>query len=176
MMKKALALLLVGLLLLGLCSCQTAQKDLKFYVVRGEDADAGMVDSTLLQIARKKGRIAFTGEDIRSWYWADHQVLLRDLSIKGSAADGGSALFRAEANDLFLLVLGNDVLMVGGFAPAGDSPDLPREIYIEDGAADNFAIGCRKEYSAEADPRNVEKLYHFLAEQDLLAGERSEQE
>jgi hypothetical protein len=133
-----------------------------------------MVDSTLLQLAKEKGRIAFTGADIRGWYWADHQVLLRELSVKGGAVDGGSGLFQAKAEDLFICALGNEVLFVGGFSAAGDSASLPREIYIKDGSADNFAICVRNEYEQSEDPRNVEKLYDYLARYDLLTGERNE--
>ncbi len=170
MKKRILALFLAGLLLLGLCSCRAEREDLKFYVVQGADVSDSMVDSTLLQVAKEKGRLAFTGADIRSWYWADHQVLLRDLPVRGGATDGGSALFQAKAEDVFICALGNEVMYVGGFTAAGDGVSLPREIYIEDGAADNFAICCRVEYDAAADPRNVEKLYDYLAQYDLLTG------
>lgn len=176
MKKRIVALLLACLLLLGLCACQPARKDLKFYVVRGADVTDSMVNSTLLRVAKEKGRLAFTGEDIRGWYWKDHQVLLRDLAVKGGATDGGSALFQAKAEDLFLCVMGNEVLYVGGFSAAGDGVALLRDIYITDGEADNFAIACRTEYAAEKDPRNVEKLYNYLAQYDLLVGEGADAE
>ena len=169
--KRILALLLAVLLLLGLCACSVKREDLKFYVVRGADVTDSMVDTTLLRVAKEKGRLVFTGEDIRGWYWADHQVLLRDLAVKGGQTDGGSALFQAEAEDVFLCVLGNEVVYVGGFSAAGDNVSLPREIYIEDGASDNFAIRCRHTHDAEEDPRNVQKLYDYLARYDLLTGE-----
>ncbi len=176
MSKRIIALLLAGLLLLGLCSCRAKREDLKFYVVRGADVTDSMVDTTLLRVAKEKGRLAFTGEDIRGWYWADHQVLLRDLAVKGGQTDGGSALFQAEAEDVFVCALGNEVLYVGGFSPAGDGVALPREIYITDGSADNFAICCRNAYEAAEDPRNVQKLYDYLAQYDLLTGEGGTQE
>lgn len=169
MKKRIIAILILMLMLLGLASCRSSRDDLKFYVLKKADVAENMADSALLAAAKEHGRIAFTGEDLRGWYWPDHQVLLRDLSVYGSA-QGGSRIFQAEAEDLFVLVLGNRVLYSGGFGSAENALGNRGELYIEDGAADNFAVACRNEYEAEKDPRNNEALYDYLAEYNLLSG------
>ncbi len=170
-MKKRFIAILILIMMLGcLSSCRSARDDLKFYVIKQADVAENMADSALLAAAKRSGRVAFTGEDLRGWYWPDHQVLLRDLSVYGGAEEGGSRLFQAEAGDVFVLVLGNRVLYSGGFASAAETLGDTGEIYIQDGAADNFAVACRNEYEAEQDPRNVDALYDYLADYNLLSG------
>lgn len=175
MKKSLIAILMMLLLLCGLTACSARRSDLKFYVLKKADVVDNMSDSALLAAAKSKGRLAFTGEDVRAWYWADHQVLLRELSVYGGAQEGGSRLFQAEAEDLFILALGNRILYIGGFASAGETLGEPQEIYIEDGYADNFAIACRREYDAAEDPRNVTALYNYLADHDLLTTEEEKE-
>ena len=168
-MKKWIAVALILLLACGLAGCKAQKDDLKFYVLKKADVTDSMVDSALLQAAKEKGRIAFTAEDIKGWYWQEQKVYLQDVSVLGGQKDGGSALFQAEAEDVFLLVLGNRVLYSGGFQAAGSTVSPLREIYIKDGEEDSFSIACRKEYEAAEDPRNQTVLYNYLAEQQLLA-------
>lgn len=170
MKKRLIAVLMLITMLICLASCRAARSDLKFYVLKKADVAENMADSALLAAAKSRGRVAFTGEDLRGWYWPDHQVLLRDLSVRGGAQEGGSQIFQAEAGDLFILALGNRIIYVGGFSAAEDTLGETKEIYIEDGTADNFAVACRNEYDAEQDPRNVDALYNYLAEYDLLSG------
>lgn len=170
MKKRLIAILILMVMLACLASCRSGRTDLKFYVLKKADVAENMADSALLAAAKRDGRVAFTGEDLRGWYWPDHQVLLRDLSVYGGAQDGGSRLFQAEAGDIFILVLGNRVIYSGGFASETETLGDTKEIYIEDGTADNFAVVCRNEYEAEQDPRNVTALYNYLAEHDLLSG------
>lgn len=170
MKKRLIAILILIMLLACLASCRSARADLKFYVLKKADVAENMADSALLAAAKRDGRVAFTGEDLRGWYWPDHQVLLRDLSVYGGAEEGGSKLFQAQAGDIFVLVLGNRILYSGGFASEEETLGDTKEIYIEDGTADNFAVVCRNEYEAEQDPRNVTALYNYLAEYDLLSG------
>lgn len=170
MKKRILALLALILILCSLSACRAERSTLKFYVLKKADVAENMSDSALLAAAKSEGRVAFTGEDLRGWYWPDHQVLLRDLTVYGGAQDGGSKLFQAEAEDIFILALGNRIIYSGGFASAGETLGDAKEIYIEDGNSDNFAIVCRNEYDAAEDPRNVSALYEFLADYDLLSG------
>lgn len=170
MKKRLIAILILIMSLLCLASCRSERADLKFYVLKKEDVAENMADSALLAAAKRDGRVAFTGEDLRGWYWPDHQVLLRDLSVYGGAEEGGSKLFQAQAGDIFVLALGNRIIYSGGFASETETLGDTKEIYIEDGTADNFAVVCRNEYEAEQDPRNVDALYDYLADYDLLSG------
>lgn len=170
MKKRSIAILILMIMLVCLASCRSARADLKFYVLKKADVAENMSNSALLSAAKQNGRVAFTGEDLRGWYWPDHQVLLRNLSVYGGAQDGGSRLFQAESGDVFILALGNRIIYTGGFASAEETVGDTKEIYIEDGAADNFAVVCRNQYEAEEDPRNAERLYNYLAEYNLLSG------
>lgn len=170
-MKKRFIAIFILIMMLGcLSSCRAPRADLKFYVLKQADAAENMAESALLAAAKRDGRVAFTGEDLRGWYWPDHQVLLRNLLVYGSAQGGGSRIFQAEAGDLFILALGNRIIYTGGFSAAEDTLGQSSELYIEDGTADNFAVVCRGEYEAEQDPRNVDALYDYLADYDLLSG------
>ena len=170
MKKRLTAIILLIAMLLCLASCSSGRADLKFYVLKKEYVAENMADFSLLAAAKRDGRVAFTGEDLRGWYWPDHQVLLRELSVYGGAQKGGSKLFQAEPGDVFILVLGNRIIYSGGFASAEETLGDTKEIYIEDGAADNFAVVCRNEYEAKDDPRNVDILYDYLADYNLLSG------
>ena len=170
-MKKRFIAILMMILMLACCtSCRAAQSDLKFYVLKKADVAENMTESALLAAAKSQGRVAFTGEDLLGWYWPDHQVLLRELSVHGGAQKGGSKLFQAEAGDVFILALGNRIIYSGGFASAEETLGDAKEIYIQDGSADNFAVACRNEYEAKDDPRNVDILYDYLADHNLLSG------
>ena len=170
MKKRLIAVLILIMMLVCLAACKSGRADLKFYVLKNADVAENMSDPALLAAAKSKGRVAFTGEDIRGWYWADHQVLLRELSVYGGTQNGGSRLFQAEAEDVFILALGNRIIYSGGFESAVEPLGDAKEIYIVDGEKDNFAIACRGDYDAAEDPRNVTALYNYLAEYNLLSG------
>lgn len=167
-MKRVWSFLLVAVLALSLCACRATKEDLKIYVVPGEKVTRTMGDEAILDVARKSGRIAFTGQDIAGWLWEEHRVQLKDISVTGKAGDGGSALFQAGPNDLFVLVLGGRTVYVGGFAPATGAVKAARSPYIQDGADDTFYLKIDRKNAEGRDPRADAKLYDYLAEQQLL--------
>ncbi len=167
-MKKIIAIWMIALLLLGCTACRRQRDDLKFYVVRGSEVAAGGGESGLLSQARRNGRIAFTGADIKGWDWAHHQVELKGVAVRGGETDGGSRLFQATAEDLFLLVLGNRVIYSGGFAKGSATVADLQPLYIEDGEGDTFYLRLNGKFQEGADPRADETLYKYLTAQQML--------
>ncbi len=170
-MKKILALLLALSMVLSLAGCKQTKEDLKFYVVDGDLVSVGMADGVLLNVARKQGRVAFTGEDLAGWQWETHRVQLKNIAVLGGDQDGGSRLFQAEADDCFILTLGNQLVYAGSFAPASGSVRAVRNPYIQDGEEDTFYLLCDQKFEEGKDPRIQEALYTYLAEQQLLVSE-----
>jgi hypothetical protein len=148
--------------------CKKTKEDLKFYVVPGEAVTASMGDDAILAAAKAKGRVAFTGSDIAGWHWEEHRVQLSGIAVKGGATDGGSPLFQAEAEDYFVLTIGNRVIYAGGFAPAGGTVKAHRNPYIQDGKEDTFYLLVDQKFADGEDPRANGYLYEYLAEQQLL--------
>lgn len=168
-MKRIIALFMCAALLLGLCCCRPAGEDLQFYVIRGKDARGITAPSALLRVAKEEGRLAFTGADLLSWQWDNHHITLREVSIAGQNG-AGSALFMAEREDLFLLVLNGEVLFAGEFEGA-QAVRNPMEIYIKDGEGDDFYLNCHRLYEEAEDPRNQSALYDYLIDMNLLISE-----
>lgn len=162
-----MAAVLLVLLLGTLCSCAKTKEDLKFYVVSGSAIHAEMTDAQLLAAAKKKGRVAFTGADLKGWLWPTQQVQLQAVGALGNAGDGGSALFQAQAGDAFVLTLGSRILYAGGFKP-GSGTTAVRNPYIEDESGAVFAIVYDRQYGAGEDPRANTALYDYLTDQQLL--------
>jgi hypothetical protein len=125
----------------------------------------------LLAAAKKSGRIAFSGEDIQSWYWQEHKVQLKAVEVTGGTVNGGSALFKTDGEDLFILTLNGRVVFTGGFESTAPVPGIQREIYIKDGEGETFTIACTRVYEAGQDPRNDAALYEYLADMNLLVGQ-----
>lgn len=173
MMKRILACILtVGLLLLSLTACQTEQSDLVFYVIKAEDLPADAAESTLLSIAKEQGRVAFTGAEIERWHWEEQQVDLKEPNVRGGSGNTGSSLFQADAEDAFLLALGNEVLYFGGFKNDVGAMTLDRDPYIADlSTGTAFSLRCHHTYEAGEDPRRNDTLYDFLASFNLLASD-----
>ncbi len=167
-MKRIFAFAAVVVLLFTMTACKKTKEDLKFYVIPGEEISADMGNDVLLHTARTKGRVAFTGEDIAGWLWEDHRVQLQNVYVLGGATNGGSTFFQAEAEDCFVLTVGNRVIYAGGFAPASDSVRATRNPYIQDGEEDTFYLLCDRKYAEGEDPRTDPYLYDYLAEQQLL--------
>lgn len=174
MMKKLFSLLLVLALAVSLTGCKKSKEDLRFYVLDGDLVSAGMADGVLMNLAKSKGRVAFTGADIAGWLWEDQCVQLAEVSVLGGAEDGGSRLFQAEAKDCFILALGNRVIYTGGFAPASGSVRAVRDPYIQDGEENLFYL-LRDRKDGE-DPRLNSRLYDYLADQQLLVSELKTEE
>lgn len=170
-MKKILSFLLVVGLLFSMTGCKKNKEDLKFYVVDGDLVSAGMADGVLLNIARTKGRVAITGADIAGWHWEEHRVQLADVSVLGGAKDGGSRMFQADAEDCFVLTVGNRVIYAGSFAPSSGSVRAVRNPYIQDGEEDTFYLLCDRKYADGEDPRVNSDLYNYLVDQQLLVSE-----
>lgn len=164
-MKKIISLLVLLALLCSLCGCKATGGDLKFYVIKAADVTDGMGNDALLQTAKTKGRLAFTGEELEGWLWAEHTVRLKEVKVKGSAAGGGSVLFQTEKEDLFLVTLNGRVLIRGGFDPKAAGA------YIVDAGERDFKIGFEDPYEELSDPRGNEKLYNYLIDLQLLVSE-----
>ena len=159
-------------MLLAFTACKQEKEDLIFYVVKAADLPADAAESTLLGIAEEQGRAAFTAEDIDHWYWETQQITLKEVAVRGGNGSSGSSLFQADAEDTFVLALGNRVLLWGGFENNVGALAVDRELYIaDDDEGDSFHIQCRKSYEQANDPRRVEALYEFLADHHLLASE-----
>lgn len=167
-MKRLLLILITAVLLFSLCACRSQRADLKFYVLSAEDVTENMSDSALLSLAKKKGRLAFTGEQVQGYLWAEHQVRLKDVDVRGGAQDGGSRLFQTNAGDLFVLALGGRVIYTGGFEAGAGTVTPPRSPYITDIDETTFAICYDAKYTDCADPRGNERLYNFLTDRQLL--------
>lgn len=161
-MKRFIAFLLAALLLLSLAGCKAERGDLVFYVLK--EADVPAAESALLPAARKKGRAAFTGEELEGWLWSTHTVRLKNVNVKNTAADG-SALFQTESTDVFVLVLGNEVLYRGGFSESGAG------VYIRDAGERDFELCFSDPFGEGEDPRGNTALYDFLVNQQLLVSE-----
>ncbi len=174
MMKRIIACaVMVGLLLLSLNACKQNKEDLIFYVIAAEDLPAKEAAHVLFDVAKQSGRIAFTGEDIENWHWETHRVALKKPDVRGGSGCTGSSLFQADAEDAFLLVLGNRVLLFGGFENKVGALTIDRDLYVADEQdADAFRLLCRNTEEEGEDPRKVEALYKFLADHNLLASER----
>lgn len=167
-MKRIIAFAAVLALLFALTGCKTTREDLKFYVVPGALVTRDMDDHTLFDLAKSEGRLAFTGADIAGWLWEDQRVQLQNVYVLGGAGDGGSALFQADAEDCFVLAIGNRVIYAGGFAAGSGSVKASRNPYIQDGEDDTFYLLCDEKYQEGEDPRASTVLYDYLAEQQLL--------
>ncbi len=167
-MKKIIAFTAVLALFFTLSGCKKSKEDLVFYVVPGEAVTASMVDNSLLTTAKMKGRVAYTGEDLSGWLWEEHRVQLKDVAVTGGQTNGGSALFQADAGDIFVLAVGDRVIYAGGFAPATGSVKAIRNPYIQDGESDTFYLLCDQKYAQGEDPRVNTYLYDYLADQNLL--------
>jgi len=114
----------------------------------------------------------YTAEDIEDWYWETHQVTLKEVPVRGGSGSTGSSLFQADAEDTFVLALGNCVLLWGGFENKVGALAPDHDLYIaDDDSGNSFHIQCRKTYEESDDPRRVEALYEFLADQNLLASQ-----
>ncbi len=170
-MKRLFAWVVLVGMLLTLTACKQEKEDLIFYVIKAADLPADAAESTLLGIAEDHGRAAFTAKDIDNWYWETHRITLRDVAVRGGSGSSGSSLFQADADDVFVLALGNRVLLYGGFENNVGALALDRELYITDDDGESFHIQCRKTYEESEDPRRVEALYEFLADHNLLASE-----
>lgn len=170
-MKKIWCFAMVFALFLTLTGCKKTKEDLKFYVVNADAVSAGVADDVVLNIARQKGRVAFTGEDIAGWLWEEHRVQLENVTVLGGSTDGGSRLFQAEAGDCFVLAIGDRVIYTGSFAPASGSVRAVRNPYIQDGEEDTFYLLCDQKYAEGEDPRTDSYLYDYLADQQLLVSE-----
>lgn len=170
-MKKIAIFLLAVVMIISLAGCKKTKEDLKFYVVDGNLVSEGMADDVLLNVARQEGRVAFTGEDLSGWHWEAHRVQLKDVAVLGGARDGGSRLFQAEADDCFILTLGDRLVYAGSFAPASGSVRAVRNPYIQDGEEDTFYLLCDRKFEEGKDPRINETLYTYLADQQLLVSE-----
>ena len=167
-MKRIFALAAVLVLLFTMTGCKKTKEDLKFYVIPGEEISSDMGNDVLLQVAKTKGRVAFTGGDIAGWLWEDHRVQLQNVYVLGGVTDGGSKFFQAEAEDCFVLAIGNRVIYAGGFAPAEGAVRATRNPYIQDGTEDTFYLLCDRKYAEGEDPRTDSYLYNYLADQQLL--------
>ena len=170
-MKKIWCFALVMVLLFTMTGCKKTKEDLKFYVVSGDAVSAGMADDVVLHTARQEGRVAFTGDDIAGWLWEEHRVQLAEVSVLGGSKDGGSRLFQAEAEDCFVLAIGDRVIYAGSFAPSSGSVRAVRNPYIQDGKDDTFYLLCDQKYAEGEDPRVNSYLYDYLADQQLLVSE-----
>ncbi len=170
-MKRWIAILLALSLLLGLGACRANPQDIQFYILDGEDLEGARSNSALLSLAKKEGRVAFTGADIQSWHWESHHIRLKNIAVTGGAQEGGSALFMADPEDLFLLVLDGQVLYAGEFEQSVNTVAERQEIFIKDGEGDDFYICCHQLYESAQDPRNLQRLYDYLADCQLLISE-----
>ena len=167
-MKRFFLGLLALLLLLSLCGCKKSAGELKFYVLSAGDLKESMSDSDLLALAKSKGRLAFTDEQLSGWRWAEHEVKLKDPEVRGGARDGGSRLFQAGPQDLFVLALGGQLIYVGGFTAGSGTVTPTRSPYIADLDDSTFAIRFDSKYTDRSDPRGNERLYSFLTDRQLL--------
>lgn len=173
-MKKIAVLMILMALLCCLCGCK-GEASLKFYVVEGEYLTGGESETEMLSIAKKSGRLVFTDADIEGYLWSEHRIRLKEAPVRGSIADGGSRLFQAEANDRFLLVLGNRVIYFGGFAAGSGSAAIQISPYIIDEGAQTFSIAYSSKYSEGEDPRGDQRLYRYLTEHQLLSSKLNEE-
>lgn len=173
-MKKIALFMILLFLCFALCGCKSNQ-ELRFYVLEGEFLTGGESPSEMLALAKKKGRLVFEEAEIEGYLWTEHTVQLKETPIRGSMADGGSALFQAEAEDRFLLVLGNRVLYWGGFAAGSGSAATQMSPYIADLSNQSFCISFDKKYSEGADPRGNQQLYDHLVDRQLLSSQKEEQ-
>ena len=165
-MKRIIALLLIGGLMLAACGCAPKAGELQFYVVPAEAYNQNQTDQELLATAKEKGRSVFTDQDLEGVVWQEQTFLLKELNVLGGYKDGGSAIFQAQAEDAFVLALGNRLIYAGGFAPkTGTTPH--RNPYINDASATVFAIKFDEKYGT-GDPRWNEDLYQYLADHQLL--------
>lgn len=174
-MKKICCFALVLGLLLTMTGCKKTKEDLKFYVVDGDAISLSSADDVVLNTARREGRVAFTGEDVAGWLWEEHRVQLKEVSVLGGSGDGGSRLFQAEAEDCFVLSIGNRVIYTGSFAPALGTVRALRDPYIQDGTEDTFYLLCDQKYAEGQDPRADSYLYNYLVDQQLLVSEIQKQ-
>ena len=170
-MKRIGCLALTVLLLLVMTGCKKTKEDLKFYIVDGDAVSVGMADGAVLNTARREGRVAFTGEDLAGWSWEEQRVQLADVSVVGGSRDGGSRLFQADADDCFVLAIGNRVIYTGSFAPDSGSVRAVRNPYIQDGEGDTFYLLCDRKYAEGEDPRINGYLYKYLTDRQLLVSE-----
>ena len=160
-MKRIVVFLMIALLLFSLCGCRAKAEDLTFYVLKKEDVPSS--ERMLLSAAKEKGRTVFTGEELEGWLWAEHKIRLKNVNVKNTASQG-SALFQTDADDVFVLALGNKVLYEGGFDETAGG------IYIRDAGERDFQILFSPSFGKE-DLRSNTALYDFLVDQQLLVSQ-----
>lgn len=158
-MKRIVVWMMAFVMLLPLTGCKANAEDLVFYVLKKEEVP--VAESALLSAAKEKGRAVFTGEDLEGWLWSTHTVRLKQVNVKNTAA-GGSALFQSEKDDVFVLVLGNQVLYSGGFDEDAEG------LCLRDAGERDFELVFSDSFGDSKDPRGNTALYDFLIEQQLL--------
>lgn len=172
-MKKLIPFCFILCLLLSLTGCSQTPADLKFYVVSAGEAKESTTDEELFRLARKKGRIALTGEDLQGVVWEEQKFQLKGLDTLGGSGNGGSAIFQSSAEDILVVALGNQLIYTGGFAPAAGS-QARRNPYVQDESATVFTLQFDEKYGNQ-DARWSDKLYRFLQTNQLLLASLSDE-
>lgn len=157
-----------------LTSCSRYEKgDLQFYVVRRSVISDSMSISEKVKTARAEGRLAFDGGDIDGYNWQTHTVFLKEDSAASvgvvTKESGGSAIFKTDDSYVFVLLLKNKLIYVGGFKNGVKNPDVPLQPCIEDSGRYSFKITYDGKYANTDDPRSDSRMYKFLSKQGLLS-------
>lgn len=165
MIKKIIPLFLILIMLCG-CSSTAAPENIKFYVVSRDLLSDSMTESELVSLAENDGRLVFDGNDISGYNWQTHTVTLYETSVPSrgvvTAESGGSAIFKTDDRQAFVLTVNGDLIYTGGFAAGSKTPEVPLQPSISDNGDYSFKILFDAKYSSGADSRNNTQFYNYL--------------
>lgn len=165
MIKKLLPIFLILVLLSG-CSGEASPEQLGFYVISRSSLSDSMADSEIVSLAKESGRLVFDGSDIEGYNWQTHTVTLYETSVPSRGVvtneSGGSAIFKTDDTQAFILTVNDTLIYVGGFTAGSKTPDIPLQPSISDNGNYSFKILFDAKYSTGSDNRNNKALYNFL--------------
>ena len=171
-MKKRWIFFLVALLCCILTvGCETSG-ELELFVLPQEKVRENMSPSALSKLAKEQGRKALTGKDFSGVDWERQRfAVLPEASTSVSATNeqaGGCSLLKTTGEDVFVWVLGDKALYMGGFQKGKSSVGEQRVPYILDRERYIFSI---EGDSGENDLRFNKKLYDYFSKAGLMKTE-----
>ena len=170
---KVTMLMLAVMLILNSCSTGADKADIRFYVLKNDLINDQMTERQIVNAAKMSGRLAFDGNDIEGYYWADHCITLKRDAVKSraevTAESGGSALFKTTDEDYFVLTVKDEIIYWGGFEHGIANPQVPVQPSICDVDSYSFKITYNSKYATGNDPRSSKKMYACLDRLGILS-------
>ncbi len=171
-MKKRWIFLLMALLCCILTAGCEKNEELALYILPQAKIRENMPSASLAKLAKEQGRKALTGKDFEGVDWeAQRFAVLPQASASVSATNeqtGGCSLLKTTGEDVFVWVLGERALYMGGFQKGKSSVGEQRKPYILDRERYIFSI---EGDGGENDLRFNKKLYDYFSKAGLMKTE-----